>query len=240
MEIKPGVILAAARRDSAKAFKRGMWLLALCVAVFGYNWKYIYNNGAAGPFPLLIQPTTPSRWAWNMVVLLAIAAFPLTLVFVGYTAWGRSKAERHRAIAALKRHGDPLKTVEAVEEELLRASDRDHSGPIWITPSWIVALHPTLHVYAFEDLVAVAADSTPRKPNDRSCARYSLRIWLRGRAASVAIPATCHEVDDAVMLVRARVPWALVRDVADFEQKWNREREACEQHGEAHRNAAAA
>ena len=88
-------------------------------------------------------------------VLVAGLAFPLVLVGTLTVAWSWTSATRYAPIARLKRYGDPLQVVQAIELEL-SSSAAARVGPLWIL---LTALRPAQE-FAAGDAFALPSSLT--------------------------------------------------------------------------------
>jgi hypothetical protein len=175
-------------------------------------------------YPWLVDAQTSYRWDFNLFVMVAAPLFLIFLLLFLLSAWRATSVKNHPALAGLKRLGPPLQIAERIENELRMAGDNARAGPLWIGPSWFVALAPSLHVHPVGDIMGLAHHLEAKK----SSPSHSVRLWLRGKMLPEQLEVSEGEARAALAGAAARLPGLVTDDGAGFDRRWKADRAACE------------
>jgi hypothetical protein len=186
-----------------------------------------------GFHPYLLDAQTPYRQDFNLFILVAGPLFPLSVLVLGVTLWQRADVTRHPALRRLRERGPLTEVIGGVEDEVSRETNA--AGPLWITPSWVVALVPRLVILPVDAVAGFGVDSTAEKQG----VRHHLRLWTRDSATPESLDVSAAEAKAALLGVSARLSWALVADAADFQRRWDKDRKACIAEADARKAADA-
>jgi len=181
----------------------------------------------------MIDAETSYRWDFNLFVMIAAPLFVLVLPFLVHSLLTLRSPASHSALKKLKRFGTTDQVVMKIEDELLRAGDRGRTGPLWITPSWIVRLEPTLGVWAIADLMGVGVKTTTGKSGTKT----ELVFWNRDQSIEDSMTVSEPEAREIMAAIGAKYPWAVVEDVAGFDTRWRSSRAQIERDVDARRKA---
>src|SRR6185503_14810584 len=108
--------------------------------------------------------------------------------------------QKHPAIARLASSGPPLQVVQRIESEMAAAGPTARAGPLWVSPSWIVALAPNLLIHRVTDLIGVGHQTTVQKAGPK----HELRFWTRDKMFSDDLVVPEADAGRAMQAVRAR------------------------------------
>jgi hypothetical protein len=182
--------------------------------------------GTSAPsYPWMIQSTTGYRWDFNLFVLIAAPLFVIAVALLVSSLWQSGNVVRHPMIGQLARYGEPVEVARTIDAEVRAAAAGNRIGPAIVTPAWLVARDPYLHIVPLQDLVSAGVRTTTSK----SGSRYDLLCWTRGRSLADKIRMDLGHARKVLERIAARDPGAVVEDVAAFEHRWRVNRDACEQ-----------
>jgi hypothetical protein len=174
-------------------------------------------------YPWLLDAEEPYRRSFNFFVMLAVLLLPVfTIALIG-AYWKSRDVGKHAELKRLRKHGALLAIVSQIESEMIALGEKGSFGPLCITPSWVVVLEPSLHIFRVEDLVGIGVLATRKK----SATYYYLIIWDKDRISETSVHVSAAEGVVAIMGVGARLSWLLVKDVTDFRRRWAKDRNAC-------------
>jgi hypothetical protein len=177
-------------------------------------------GSGVNPHPWMVDAHLAYRWDFNLFILVAGPLFPLTMLLVGVAAWRATSPQKHPAIARLASSGPPLQVVQRIESEMAAAGPTARAGPLWISPSWIVALAPSLQIHRVADLIGVGHQTTVQKAG----AKHELRFWTRDKIFSDDLAVPEPDAGRAMQAVRSRFPGLVVDDTAGFDRRWQKGR----------------
>jgi hypothetical protein len=180
--------------------------------------------GAVTPHPWMVDAHIGYRWDFNLFVLVAGPLLPFALLLVGFAAWRATSPQKHPAIARLESTGPPLQVVQQMEGEMASGGRTARAGPLWISPSWIVALAPSLHIHRVADIIGVGHQTTTKK----SGPQHALRFWTRDKLFSDDLDVPEGDARLALEGVRSRFPGLVVDDAPGFERRWQSDRKVVE------------
>jgi hypothetical protein len=184
-------------------------------------------------YPWMIDAEYGYRWHTNLFLMIAAPLFVLLLPFWLNALWTIRSPASHSALSRLKRFGTLDQVVTKIEDELMFSGDRGRVGPLWITPSWIVRLEPTLSVFAIADLMGVGVKTTTSK----SGLKTQLVFWSRDQSVEEKMAVTEPEAREIMAAIGAKLPWAVVEDVSGFGTRWDSGRTQVQQEIDARRSA---
>lgn len=176
------------------------------------------------PHPWMVDAHIGYRWDFNLFVLVAAPLLPLAMMLLGFAAWRATSPQKHPAIARLATSGSPLQVVEWIESEMARGGQAARAGPLWISPSWIVALAPSLQIHSVPDLIGVGHQVTTKKGDTK----HSLRFWTRDKLFSDDLAVPEGDARLAMQGVRSRFPGLAVDDAPGFDRRWQSDRKVVE------------
>lgn len=200
-----GSLLETARRDTQGGLVGGLVLMLVCAGVLALTWKY---------------------WDFNLFVSLAAPLFVFATVVTALAALRRMNLDRYPPIASLKRFGNPMQVVDAIEVELSSVRAAAYVSPLWIGPTWVVGLNPRLRIFKLAEIVAVAYVTSPAKKSKPPT--YGVRFWVAGQSLSDTIETTEKEARAIIAALEAKVPGIVSDDATVFNNRWTRDRAACE------------
>jgi hypothetical protein len=183
--------------------------------------------------PWMIDAETGYRWDFNLFVMIAAPLLVLALPFLVHSLVTLRSPASHAALKKLKRFGTIDQVVARIEDELMFAGDRGRVGSLWITPSWIVGLQPTLRLWAIADLMGVGIKTTQSKKGPK----IELVFWNRGQSIEDTMTTSDTEARQILAAIAAKHPWAVVEDVTVFDKRWRSGRAEVEQEVDARRKA---
>jgi hypothetical protein len=176
-------------------------------------------------YPWYIDAHVGYRWDFNLFVLIAGLAFPLVLVGTLTVAWSRTSATRYAPIARLKRHGDPLQVVQAIELELSSAGAAARVGPLWNSATWMVSLDSGVSIYKLSEIVAAGYVT--------KAARHGVRLWTAGEDLSDTLWMSEKETRAVLTELDSKRPGIVTDDAQVFDKRWIRDCEGCEREASA-------
>ena len=180
-------------------------------------------------YPWYIDAYVGYRWDFNLFVLVAGLAFPLVLVGTLTVAWSRTSATRYAPIARLKRYGDPLQVVQAIELEL-SSSAAARVGPLWISATWMVSLDSGVRIYKLSEIVAAGYVT---KADTSKPATHGVRLWTAGEDLSDTLWMSEKETRAVLTELDSKRPGIVTDDAQVFDKRWIRDREGCEREASA-------
>ena len=179
---------------------------------------------------------TSYGWDFNLFVLVAAPLSPLAVLLVVFAFWRRINVEHHPELGRLERHGTVRSVIARIESEFGALGEGARTGSLWISDDWVVALAPTLNIFATDELVAAGLRSSATKSGDTT---HELLFWRRDSPFETTLETTMIQAAATIARLKEQFPWLVVEDVADFENRWRDEREACLVESDLRRKAGA-
>jgi hypothetical protein len=187
-------------------------------------------------YPWVIAAQTAYRWDFNLLILGAALILPLSLFFLAVFLWRGADPARNPAIRDLKRFGTPVQVVDKIETEIAGTGEAGGVGPLFFTPSWLVAFEPLLKIFAISETVGIAKHVKYKKAGAE--ALHLLTIWTRGKPLSNELQIGEAVAAAAMQKVNLNYPWLAIDQPKEFAIKWTSDRVACESDQELRRKAS--
>jgi hypothetical protein len=169
-------------------------------------------------YPYLLEDSgTGYRLDFNLFVLIAVPLFPFTLLLLTVALRQSRNVWTHRALKLLASSGPGQVIVNRIENELVAAGPKARIGPLWITDNWIVSVHDSLVIVPVAQLAGVGVETTVDKAGRAS---HKLRLWRKGRPTADSVPVDAADAVAIMLVVGARMPQAVVKDVKAFGNRW--------------------
>jgi hypothetical protein len=188
-------------------------------------------------FPWMVAAQTAYRWDFNLLVLGAVLVLPLSVFFLAVFLWRGADPARNPAIRDLKRFGSPLQVVDKIEAEIVRTGEAGEVGPLFFTPSWLVAFEPLLKIFAISELAGIGKIVKFKKAGAEAV--HFLVLWTRGKPLSEELQVGEAVAAAAMQKVTITYPWLAIDKPKEFAVKWTSDRAGCEREQEQRKKVCA-
>jgi len=171
---------------------------------------------------MMLDATTNYRTDANLFVILA--AFFLVTGLIGTIVFAiqSTSPQKYPMLRLLAQSGPVLATLRRVEQEFIAEGDKAFVTPLMISPAWVYDPDRPL-LFPLKDVVGI----TTKVSGAGSSRSFSVEFWLRSERESLSVKAGVKECATIVMVLAARIPWAIVEPGSSFLFQWKKDRQFC-------------